>query len=96
MHIKDWMTTIHCGLGNQPLRWIGDVAVHKYDQNYNMTAGTPCGLRFENGTECGFNSTAPDNTVADVFTDDIHVYLLFKEDGIEITDKKNAKATKKK
>ena len=61
-----------------------------------MYAGTPCGLRFENGVECGFNTTAHENTVADVFTDDIHVYLLFKEDGFEITEKKNSKNAKKK
>lgn len=56
VHIRDWMTTIHCGLGNQPVRWLTDVAVHKYDQNYNMDVGTPCGLKFSNGTEVNFNA----------------------------------------
>ena len=56
IHIRDWMTTVHCGLGNQPIKWLCDVSLFKYDQNYNMDGGTPCGLKFNNGTDVNFNA----------------------------------------
>ena len=56
VHIRGWMTTVHCGIGNQPIRWVADIAVNKYDRNYNFAAGTPIGLKFENGVEVDLRS----------------------------------------
>ena len=56
VHIGDWMTTVHCGMGQQPMRWLADVAIHKFDKDYNMNAGTPIALRFDNGVEVNFNA----------------------------------------
>ena len=75
------MATINCGMGNQPVRWLGDVAVHKYDRNMNMDAGTPIGLRFPNGVETKFAGN--NNTVADEMQDDVHLYMIFAEDNLE-------------
>ena len=75
------MTTINCGMGNQPIRWLGDVAVHKYDQNYNMDAGTPIGLKFANGVTTTFAGN--NNTIADELQDDVHLYNIFAEDNLE-------------
>ena len=68
-------------MGNQPIRWLADVAVHKYDQNYNMDAGTPIGLKFSNGVSTMFAGNH--NTVADELQDDSHLYIIFQEDNLE-------------
>ena len=53
--------------------------VHKYDKNYNMTAGTAHALKFSNGVECNFNG----QNISEELTDDVHVYVYFKEDQFE-------------
>ena len=73
---------MHCGIGNQPVRWLADVAVHKFDPNYNMTAGRPIGYKMENNAESHFSQSSS-NTVADELTDDVHIFLMFREDQLE-------------
>jgi hypothetical protein len=70
------MTTVHCGDGKQPIRWLADVAVYKYDTNYNMCAGTPAALRYENNVEVDMNSSINNEGLKD----DGHLFLHFKED----------------
>ena len=86
-----WMTTIHCGDGKQPIRWLADVAIYKYDQNYNFCCGTPLALKFENGVDTVMNSHI--NTE---LKDDLHLYLYFKEDHMQQSDKASARGNQKK
>ena len=73
------MTLVHCGIGNQPIKWLADVAIHKFDSKYNMEAGAPVGLRFENGTEVNFNGPS----IQEDLTDDVHLWIIFKDDLLE-------------
>ena len=79
------MTTVHCGGGGQPLRWLADVAIHKFDPNYNMQTGTPIGLKFEDGSRDGtiipFENCH--QTVADALQDENHLHVYFLEDRVE-------------
>ena len=86
------MTTIHIGQGNQPMRWLADVAVHKYDQDYNMSAGTPAAMKFQNGVEVDFHGLKIRDQLT---TDDLHLFLYFKEDLANMPDKNKDKKKKK-
>ena len=44
-----------------------------------MTAGTAYALKFSNGVECNFNG----QNISEELTDDVHVYVYFKEDQFE-------------
>ena len=61
------------------MKWLADVAVHKFDDNYNMHAGTPAGLRFQNGTEIDFRAA----NIQEELTDDVHIWVVFKDDMLE-------------
>ncbi len=49
MHVKDNMYVVHCGAGSQKIRWLADVAIHRFDENMAMDTGLMAEIRFENG-----------------------------------------------
>ena len=49
VHIRDEMYIVHCGVATQKIRWLADVAVHRYDPNYGMTAGWVHDIKLESG-----------------------------------------------
>lgn len=49
MHLRDRMFVVHCGPGNQKLKWLANVAIHRYDENYAMDTGLAREIRFQNG-----------------------------------------------
>ena len=66
------MFTVHCGTGNQKLRWLADVAIHRYDPECCLDTGLMAELRFENGVQLG-----TEGMIADELTDDVHIYVVF-------------------
>ena len=75
VHIKDKQFTINCGDGLQKLKWLGDVAIFRFDQFYSTNTGTTKGIRYENGTMLNMNEI-----IKDVLTDQSHVWVVLKED----------------
>ncbi|KAL4463525.1 hypothetical protein ABPG72_014928 [Tetrahymena utriculariae] len=75
VHIKDRMFTINCGEGAQKIRWLGDVAVFRYEHFYGNLSGTPKGVRFESG-----DLLPMDGIISDHLQDDSHVWVILKED----------------
>ena len=65
------MFTVHCGTGNQKLRWLSDVALHRYDPECCLDTGLMAEMRFENGVQL-----SPEGMIADELTDDVHIYLV--------------------
>ena len=43
------MHVVHCGAGSQKIKWLADVAIHRYDPFYAMETGLAKEIRFENG-----------------------------------------------
>ena len=43
------MYVVHCGPGTQKVRWLSDVAIHRYDSNCALETGLMAEMRFENG-----------------------------------------------
>mmetsp|Transcript_21689 Transcript_21689/g.25171 ORF Transcript_21689/g.25171 Transcript_21689/m.25171 type:complete len:116 (-) Transcript_21689:190-537(-) len=75
VHIKDKMFNINCGEGAQRIRWLGDVAIFRYDHFYGSLTGTPKGIRFENGTTLNMDDIINEN-----LKEDQHVWVILKED----------------
>lgn len=67
------MFIVHCGGGTQKLKWLADVAIHRYDPYYAMETGLAKELRFENGVILN-----TENAIVDELQDDIHVYVILK------------------
>ena len=48
VHIKDKVFPVSCGNGVQPISWLGNVAVSRYDENFGLLTGLCMGMRLEN------------------------------------------------
>lgn len=40
------MFVVHCGSGAQRIRWLSDVAIHRYDHFFGIDTGVAKGVRF--------------------------------------------------
>ena len=88
VHIKDKLFTIHCGDGAQSIRWLGDVAIFRYSDNYAMGIGISYGMRLENGSTMDMKMA-----INEVLQDQQHVWLLTNDDleNIELEKAKKKK-----
>ena len=73
------------------MRWLADVALHKFDEDYNMHAGTPAGLKFQNGVEINYMA----QNIQEELTDDVHIWVVFKDDMIEVKKEPQARTRRK-
>ena len=69
------MFQVFCGAGTQKIRWLSDVALHRYEHFHNQDPGLAKGMRFENGTLIDM-----DITICDKLEGDTHVWVILKED----------------
>ena len=67
------MFVVHCGAGSQKIKWLADVAIHRYDPMYAMDTGLAKEIRFENGVQLN-----NEGMISEELTDDLHVYVLLK------------------
>ena len=49
VHLKEKVQLVNCGDGAQAIRWLGDVAIFRYDEQAGLETGMAVGLRLENG-----------------------------------------------
>ena len=76
VHVRDQHFEVFCGGGTQKIRWLSDVALHRYEHFHNQDPGLAKGMRFENGTLIDM-----DLTICDKLQDnDQHVWVILKED----------------
>ena len=75
VNVRDQHYTVFCGAGTQKIRWLSDVALHRYEHFTKEDPGLAKGMRFENGTlidmEC---------TICDKLETNTEVWVLLKED----------------
>jgi hypothetical protein len=67
------MYVVHCGAGSQKIKWLADVAIHRYDPYYAMETGLSKEVRFENGVQLNV-----EGMISEELTDDLHVYVYLK------------------
>lgn len=57
------------------MRWLSDVALHRYEHFFGVDPGLAKGMRYENG-----NLIDMDTIISDKLDSDIHVWVILKED----------------
>jgi hypothetical protein len=70
------MFSIYCGSGSQKVRWLSDVALHRYEHFFGVDPGLAKGMRYENGTIIDMETTI----ISDKLENEIHVWVILKED----------------
>ena len=75
VHVRDQEFKVFCGAGNQKIRWLSDVALHRYEHFFNQDPGLAKGMRFENSTPIDM-----DLIICDKLKNDDHVWVILKED----------------
>jgi hypothetical protein len=76
VHIKDRCISVSCGEGAQPVRWLANVGVARYDAAQGRSLGLPVGVRLEDGTMLGLSQTLLEANLTDL----AHVWVVFKGD----------------
>ena len=77
VHVRDVSFSIFCGSGTQRVRWLSDVALHRYE-HFNGAGSDPGlakGMRFENGELIDM-----DLIIVEKLPPDTHVWVILKED----------------
>ena len=79
MKIKVWVRDdsydIFCGAGTQKIRWLSDVALHRYEHFHSGDAGLAKGMRYENGTLIDMEMT-----ICEKLENNASVFVILKED----------------
>ena len=75
VHVRDQCFPIFCGNGSQKIRWLADVALHRYEHQLNQDPGLAKGMRFENGQYIGW-----DYIIKDTLEENIDIWVILKED----------------
>lgn len=52
LHVRDKIVTVECGAGTQKTKWLANVGVARYDDNFGRSLGAPRGIQKEGGTLC--------------------------------------------
>jgi len=73
--IKDKKFKIFCGDGRQKLRWLTDVAILKYENQFSGKNGVAYGLKLESGEICNLNES-----IKDIVKNNENVWILLKEE----------------
>lgn len=69
------MYPVNCGVGSQKIRWLADVAIHRFDPEYAFGTGVVHELRMENGVLLNMRGT-----ISDELQDDVHVFVQLFDD----------------
>ncbi len=75
VHVRDKHYPIFCGNGSQKVRWLSDVALHRYEHFEASDPGLAKGMRYENGQLVDM-----DAIITDKLENDVHVWVILKED----------------
>ena len=74
VHIKSKVVAISCGDGLQPVRWLANVGMARYDDAQGRSLGTPVAVKLENGALLGLGQSLVEAGLVDMQ----HVWVVFK------------------
>jgi len=89
VHIKQKVVAVSCGDGLQPVRWLANVGLARYDDAQGRSLGNPIGLRIEDGTMLGLTQNLQEAGLQDMQ----HVWVVLKPHGASAALKKGASAS---
>ena len=73
--IKDKTYKIEVGPGTQTLKWLGDVAHFRYEEDIKKTAAIPIGIRREMGVYVRM-----EKIIREVIDDDENIWVILKDE----------------
>mmetsp|Transcript_9073 Transcript_9073/g.18433 ORF Transcript_9073/g.18433 Transcript_9073/m.18433 type:complete len:84 (+) Transcript_9073:42-293(+) len=74
VHVKHKVVAVSCGDGAQPVRWLANVGIARFDAAQGRSLGMPTGVRLEDGTLLGLGTTLAEAGLTDMQ----HVWVLLK------------------
>ena len=74
VHVKQRTVAVSCGDGAQPVRWLANVGMARYDEAQGRSLGQPVGVRLEDGTMLSLAQSLAEAGLRD----QQHVYVVFK------------------
>ena len=69
------MFTVHCGDGQQKIKWLAEVACHRYDSNYLFELGPVNDVRLQEGKQLNL-----EDVIDHTLQEGVHVYVQLTED----------------
>lgn len=82
LHVRDKTVLVACGDGTQKIRWLANVGVARYDDNFGKSLGPPRGLQRESGKACDPNARICDEfDLKDPNTrgSDLHAFVVLRD-----------------
>jgi hypothetical protein len=75
VHVRSEMFTIHCGDGNQKIRWLAEAACHKCDPDYLFELGPIADVKLKEGKLLNL-----DDVIDHTLQENVHIYVQLSED----------------
>ena len=88
VHVKGKAIAVSCGDGRQPVRWLANVGMARFDEAQGRSLGQPVGVKLEDGTTLSLGQTLSDAGLRD----QQHVWIVFKAHRIDGPQKKGQHA----
>jgi hypothetical protein len=82
LHVRDKTIVVDCGDATQKTRWLANVGVARYDDNFGRSLGPPRGLQRESGKTCDLNARICDEfELRDPATrgGDLHAFVVLRD-----------------
>ena len=74
VHVREKSFVVHCGEGEQDVRWLCMVGVARFDPSFGDETGDPVGLRLEDGTVLDMGGS-----VAETLEEGTHTWVILDE-----------------
>ena len=74
VHVKEKVIAVSCGDGSQPVRWLANVGLTRYDDAQGRSLGQPIGVKLEDGQRLGLGQKLIDAGLKD----QQHVFIVLK------------------
>ena len=69
------MFTVHCGDGAQKIKWLAEVACHRFDPDYLFELGPVADVKLKEGKLLNM-----EDSIASTLQDGVHLYVQLTED----------------
>ena len=74
LHVRDKVVPVECGDGLQQVRWLGNVGVARYDDQFGKSLGAARGVQKEGGVLC-----EPTQRICDVLEHEQHCFIILPD-----------------
>ena len=74
VHVQQRAIAVNVGDGGQPVKWLANVGMARYDEAQGRSLGQPVGIRLEDGSTLGLTQTLVDAGLQH----QQHVWVVFR------------------